>query len=621
MMIYLLGIASLSITVWLNLRQNQQIKNATEQGYLLQHQSEKVKSLMKDIVFDLFAPQIYGQTRSLTYSPGTGFTLNQWEESFGKYQYLFNQFINSAQNLQNHDINIREQLLTAMVMNQKAEEKLDKMAHLIITIRSRYGNEGNIYNAMQKDASLHSFFNDFQATYYYFSNSFESFMNYLISSLKKEGDRLNRSRTFFLIINLGAFVIIALGFTILLTRDISRKISSLQRAFKNLGFGNFSEDYLIKGKDEFSELSHELNRLVGSLKENVDNILNLSRDVGGFISDNFDLSQLLELIINTVLQDTSSDAVFFYTQAKSKSLKKECSAGTALSDNDIQLMEKYISNKIIRPGNYLHYQWNDPRYQDHFLIIQSFLAIPIAIDGTSFGLLVAIKTPENSYFSDLGITRLISFAEYVSLTISHFFKYRELSERREAQYQALHSQLQPHFIYNILGTIQGLNRKGDRDGLSLTIDALKVMLRYIQSSNKWSIIEDEIDFIQKYCQLQSIRFGDRIHFDIQMDEKCRHIQIPRLLLQPLVENSIIHGLEPLEEGGRLHIQAEYCRHHGEEGALITIKDNGKGFDINPREKIPNIGLQNVQERLKAQRGSSFKISSSPGKGCSVEIMI
>ena len=201
-------------------------------------------------------------------------------------------------------------------------------------------------------------------------------------------------------------------------------------------------------------------------------------------------------------------------------------------------------------------------------------------------------------------------------------KYKELIEKREAQYQALSSQVQPHFIYNVMSGILGLNSLGDSEGIKRTVEALKGMLRYIQSKNNWTSIEEEFEFLKQYLMLQKIRFGDRLDFEIVLDEQVRNLQIPRLLLQPLVENSVIHGIEPLEEGGLLKLKAVEVRRSGEKGADIVIEDNGLGFDASEFEKKVNIGLSNVRQRLQiAFPDGSFGLESKPGAGTRIELKI
>ncbi|MCF6335810.1 MAG: two-component sensor histidine kinase, partial [Spirochaetales bacterium] len=99
-------------------------------------------------------------------------------------------------------------------------------------------------------------------------------------------------------------------------------------------------------------------------------------------------------------------------------------------------------------------------------------------------------------------------------------------------------------------------------------------------------------------------------------------QIPRLLLQPLLENSVIHGIEPMEEDGTVSLNCTSRRHRGEQGVVIIIEDNGIGFDSAKLDEKSNIGILNVKERLHLTFPESLlTIVSSPGKGTLVKIEI
>ncbi len=156
--------------------------------------------------------------------------------------------------------------------------------------------------------------------------------------------------------------------------------------------------------------------------------------------------------------------------------------GEQLSDKYKEILLKIVSNRVYRPDSLFALNLDDNKLNGS--IFKSLLAAPLMVDGKKYGLLVSIKTKSEEGFSDLGVTRFSTFTEYVSLALDNFFKYKELIERREAQYQALQSQVQPHFLYNILTVILGLNRKDDRDGIIETVTALKEMLRYIQSQSR-----------------------------------------------------------------------------------------------------------------------------------------
>ena len=111
---------------------------------------------------------------------------------------------------------------------------------------------------------------------------------------------------------------------------------------------------------------------------------------------------------------------------------------------------------------------------------------------------------------------------------------------KTAEYYALQSQISPHFLYNTLNGFLGLNYLGETEKLRKAILSLTSLLRYTLEHQQWTRLEEEFSFLEKYCALQKMRFTDRLAVDIKLDEYVRGFLIPKLLVQPLVENAIIH---------------------------------------------------------------------------------
>lgn len=250
------------------------------------------------------------------------------------------------------------------------------------------------------------------------------------------------------------------------------------------------------------------------------------------------------------------------------------------------------------------------------------VAVALSAENQTFGILAALKADPGQGFTDFGVTRLAAFAEFASLTIDNFLKYNELIETREARYLALQSQVQPHFINNVLGSFFGLNRKGDSAGLEQAIIALREMLRYVQEGKPWVSLGEEFGFLERYCELQQIRFGDKFSYVFDCDEASRYVRVPRLLLQPLVENALVHGIQPSAEAGRLEIRCRAVRLRGETSAEIEIIDDGVGFDSSALDERQQIGISNVRQRLDiADPNHIFTIESRPGEGTRVYIRL
>lgn len=618
--IYLLGIISIALLSLYGWRRTEKIQQSVTMGVELQLKSREVQSLMKDIVFDLFVPEMYGHIRSLTYSPRSAVTIKQLQEAVFEYTTIFNSFMTQDSFLAGNKDLIRDQYFTAIRMNTRAMSMMDRIEEILLVIREQYHSEDNLYRAMQKDEALIPFFTEIQEASYYFKNSFESFMNYFIKSLNEEADRVRKTIYIYFIIMTGVILTFSILFTLYLSNDLTNKLTLMKGAFRNVSHGDFSKKLNINSHDEFGEFSLTFNELLNDLKENVNNILNLTRDIGSFISDKSELTDLYNLVAAAVVQDTSADVAVVFKSENNGTYQLVAYNGIVVSEEDKEKLLLIVSNRVYRPNSL--FALNNDNDELDGAIFKSLIAAPLILDGKNYGLLVSIKIKSEDGFSDLGITRFSTFSEYVSLTLDNFFKYKELIERREAQYQALQSQVQPHFLYNILTVILGLNRKDDRVGIVATVTALKEMLRYIQSQNRWTSIEQECQFIEQYCSLQKIRFGARFSYNINFDENSGNFQIPRLLLQPLLENSVIHGIEPLEKDGLVSLNCTGRRHRGEPGLLITIEDNGVGFDSTKLDEQVNVGIMNVEERLKlTYPKSQLSITSKQGEGTVVKIEI
>ncbi len=236
-----------------------------------------------------------------------------------------------------------------------------------------------------------------------------------------------------------------------------------------------------------------------------------------------------------------------------------------------------------------------------------------------------------SLFSNLiakmGIAN-ISHAELLKET-KEKMKFQQLA--KDAQIKSIQSQINPHFLFNTLNTISGMALMENCDITADLIYALSDILRYsIKNSEDMVKISTEIDTIEKYLFIQSVRYNDKISYDLKISEEVLNYKIPAMTLQPLIENAIIHGLEPKNGPGKITIYGNIA---SDKLAIIKIEDNGVGIssdklnmimnNINSSNKLESIGIKLVQDRLLYYFGSEFsiKISSIPYVGTTVYIKI
>jgi two-component system sensor histidine kinase YesM len=197
-------------------------------------------------------------------------------------------------------------------------------------------------------------------------------------------------------------------------------------------------------------------------------------------------------------------------------------------------------------------------------------------------------------------------------------EYKAVLSQRNAEYLALQSQIQPHFLYNTLNSFIALNREGERSALEKSIYALSSMLRYTLRQDDWATLGEEFSFLQRYCDLQSIRFQERLTVNVSYPQELTEFRIPKLLLQPLVENAIIHGVEPVTRRCTVTVKAEFAH----KMINITVTDDGAGFNVEEKSNNESIGLANVRERLRrVYPASVFTIHSTVGAGTKILIEI
>jgi two-component system, LytTR family, sensor kinase len=205
---------------------------------------------------------------------------------------------------------------------------------------------------------------------------------------------------------------------------------------------------------------------------------------------------------------------------------------------------------------------------------------------------------------------------------------RDLREREilqlatEAQLTALRAQLNPHFLFNALTTIGYLMEAAPQRALE-TLFRLTGLLRAVlkRSDGELGTLGDELDIIRSYLGVEAARFEERLSIAIDVPADLASVPLPPLILQPLVENAIKHGITPQKEGGRLIVTAR----REATTLVVTISDTGAGVsavDLAPR-RSRGIGLSNVEARLAHYYGaaSSIAVRSAPGVGTTVEVRV
>ncbi|MFC4597730.1 sensor histidine kinase [Cohnella hongkongensis] len=204
-------------------------------------------------------------------------------------------------------------------------------------------------------------------------------------------------------------------------------------------------------------------------------------------------------------------------------------------------------------------------------------------------------------------------------------------KRNETQLHALQSQINPHFLFNSLETIRMRSiMKSEEETARIIHHMAKIFRKSLSWGKDMVTVKDELDLVESFLQIQKYRFGDKLDYVIEADAECAGALIPKMTLQPLVENASIHGIEALKHSGMIRVSVRQA----EEGIVCKVSDNGVGIeaaelarlleDVRNSEEIGDrIGVRNVFMRLKLFYGdrARFDIKSQPGRGTTVEIGI
>jgi len=173
-----------------------------------------------------------------------------------------------------------------------------------------------------------------------------------------------------------------------------------------------------------------------------------------------------------------------------------------------------------------------------------------------------------------------------------------------AQLDALRRQIEPHFLFNALNAIAGLVREKRNDDAVNMIAALSAFLRRtLEACNHQEVpLSEEVEFLQKYLEIQKVRFADRLQYSVDIPQNVARAQVPFLILQPVVENAIKHGIAKSLQGGAIRIAAEQW--HGT--LKMRIYNDGPSLPVSGQAQV-GIGFANMRNRLQSLYGDAFEL--------------
>ena len=281
------------------------------------------------------------------------------------------------------------------------------------------------------------------------------------------------------------------------------------------------------------------------------------------------------------------------------------------------------------------YRWvrrnlRQPRVDRQFLMLFCIVAAEACRDWIAHSFphrLFALVTPQIWLQILVWLSAPITVGIAIKVWNALRLEYKLEEQKRlllEARLDALQRQINPHFLFNTLNSIASLVRQQPEMARVMTIKLANILRALLKDHDTYVPLRDELSFTDDYLDIEVVRFGaDKLRVEKEIDPRTLDVLVPSILLQPLIENSIKHGLEPRLNGGTVTLRSVL------EGDRIRIEvaDDGVGIRTGPANALhrqgAGIGMKNVQERLEVLYGAQahFKVDSSPGRGTLVTIEI
>jgi LytS/YehU family sensor histidine kinase len=248
----------------------------------------------------------------------------------------------------------------------------------------------------------------------------------------------------------------------------------------------------------------------------------------------------------------------------------------------------------------------------------SLLLVPVLDDSTGYGREQFHHLFRN-WFGNNFLPNIFVYWVVLSISLisSNYERYQKEmvkasqldSQLSNARLQALKMQLHPHFLFNTLHSVSALVLKNENRDAVKMINRLSELLRLTLDNIETQVqtLEDEIEFTRRYLEIESIRFQDRLTVDMDIDPQSLVAEVPTLILQPLVENAMRHGVDSNSGASRIRISARL--QNGQ--VLMEVRDNGKNFEkISWQNDATGLGLKNTRARLSELYGEDYSFSLS-----------
>jgi two-component system LytT family sensor kinase len=190
----------------------------------------------------------------------------------------------------------------------------------------------------------------------------------------------------------------------------------------------------------------------------------------------------------------------------------------------------------------------------------------------------------------------------------------------QTRMEALQSQINPHFLFNTLNSVSSLVRFNPDKAREMIVKLASILRRLMRTTDAFVPLSEEFDFIDDYLDIEVVRFGpDKLRVLKELEPASLEVMVPSMMLQPLVENAIKHGVAPRIDGGSIYLRSRVAGNR----VVIEVEDDGVGFSEEAPSSGTGIGMANVTERLQVLYGDSAHIEtdSTPGKGTLIRVTL
>jgi sensor histidine kinase YesM len=588
-------LSTIGLSLW-SLGEYRRIHLTIQTGSDLIADARRVHVLMKDLLVGVFTPMTYGLLKDLVHLESFSSTRRFWAEEAASFQNAFRRFMQlpRLRRMVAQDPHLESQYQVAIRLGEEAFSMVHSLQARLAELDQRgiLGTE-DLYQQIQRsnEPAMIGVFNEVRETSFFLANTFESFLHHFIRSLQEQAVVLQRRVATSFLVVAASMTVLGLLLPYAIAGRIIASVDRIAHALRDVARGDFSVTLSLNGADEFGSLSRDFNSFVHDLRGNVEAMVGLQRRLQEIAVHEADVGAVLQVVTDTLVSQAAAEWA---------AVVAENGSGAVLSHTGALPADVVHGAEA---GAFSHRQ-----------------IVPFEIPQRLHAHLVVGRDQRGEPFNDLQRTVVHAYAEFAALVVENHYSYAELLERRNAQFQALEAQIRPHFLYNVLGSFMGLNRMGDRERLESSILALKDLLRHSLDGSHFVSLGDEFRIAERYCELQRLRFDQRLSYEVRLPPGVANLRVPGLLVQPLIENAIIHGIEPLDRPGHVSLRAE----SDPQQVRIIVEDDGIGFIPSPIARSTHIGLFNVRERLRlAYSGADLSVDSAPGEGarCTISIPI